>query len=239
VWKLAACLAFAGACRLHFDPEAVVDDGAAPGGDAPGDPCAGTLLCESFDEGFDAEYAFGDIELAAAAGRGGGGALRIRGGPGAAAFAAWTWTPAVTSGELHARVHARVMPGIPIAVFAVMLQLDNGVDTMGFEKISADLAQQDVFSVAAPFTSRSGDALVTAARDRWFCMQLAITVDAGAGGRIVLDVDGTTVYDSGPQLTMPPGGFSRLMLGATVSSSDPVFEVLYDDLAAAGAGKDC
>lgn len=221
-------------CRIHFDPTA---DTGADAADAPTDACATALICDDFDDGIPSPS--GMAQHDPTGGRDGAGALRSEAGAGQTAYVRYTLSPPVTTGTLYARAHVKVAAGSPIQSFAVLLQLDNAVETMGFEKISADLTTSDRFAVAGPFAGVSAVTTTAVTRDQWFCLELAIRVDANTAGNIDLSIAGERLYSSGPALTMPPGGFSRAVLGLSQSGSEPTTLVWFDDFIVTSAIAGC
>lgn len=236
------------ACRIDYDPLADGMDASmlgdaeaadAPDGSVDTSACdrPTTFICDTFDEGVHATTVYGDTEWLALAGPDGTGAFRANGAPNASAVAIYEWTDPITAGPLHARVRLRIAPGDPIENYAVLLQLDNGVETSGREKVSADMATGDALSIAAPFSGRGGETTLTMPRERWVCLELAIAVDAS--GTMEVFLDGTRMHGYDSVDTVVPGGFRRLIISSLVSDADPPVDILFDDLVAATAPIGC
>lgn len=227
------------ACRVGFDPLGLPDDAATdatPSDTSGPGACAlpSTLICDPFENGIAANAVDGGAAWLAGGGRDGGGAFRASATSSLNALAIYSWAAPITDGRLHTRFYARLGAGAPIATYAVLVQLDNGVDTMGEEKISADLVSADRYAVALPFVGGGGAGTEVAPRASWLCMELAVLVDAtGNSGTVQWLVNGVEVVGSGPERTMVPGGFAQLFLGVSLGAADPDFEVLFDDLVVA------
>lgn len=207
-----------GGCRLHFD---------AVAGDAELCSRATTLRCDGFDGGISADALNGDVSWLPSSGRTGG-ALRTYATQSVSTSAHYDVSPAVIGGPLYARVYMRVLAGPPIQRFLVLMQLDNDVETGGFEKLSVDFGKDDHYEVTGPFADISAQSVDVSQRDAWACVVLAIDVD-GSAGSVQLLVDGNEVARVTGKNTLVPGGFSHVSLGATVATGDPDAEVWFDD----------
>lgn len=231
---LLGIIAIAG-CRINFDP--TTDDGGMGSGSDDADVCTTAWICDDFNVGIPAPV--GTAQHDPSGGREGTGALRSEAGPGQVAYVRYTLSPPVTTGTLYVRTHIKVAAGTPIQNFAVLLQLDNGVETNGFEKVSADISTNDRFAVEVPFVGESAVTTTAVARDQWVCLELAITVDETTTGNIELSIAGEKLYSSGPLVTMPPGGFARVILGLSLSNSESTTLVWFDDFVMADAVGGC
>ena len=258
VWLLALT-----ACRIGYDPRDLPVDGAAPDAtstidaaaaadatpDAPvGDgavlpgpcPLPDSIVCDDFDEGVASTSAKGDWEWAPGAGRSGTGALRVSSVSDRHAAAVYAWAEPVVSGRLHARAYVRVAAGEPVDRYSVLLQLDNGEETSGFEKVSADIISEERLALAAPFTGAGGATTSTMPRESWVCLEVAVVVDeTGSVGGMELLADGDIIGSYGPASTLVPGGFSQLIIGAVLSARESPMEVVFDDLIVARAPIGC
>lgn len=222
------------ACRLGFDPLGLPGDAESDAPPPDGCTLASTFICDPFESSIGASFTAGSAVWLAGGGRDGGGAFQATGTSTGPALAVYVWSAPITEGRLHARVYARLSAGAPIADYAVLIQFDNGVDTLGEEKISADIISADRYAIAVPFVGGGANGPGVAPRATWLCGELAILVDAtGTSGTVQWFVDGVEVVGSGPVQTMVPGGFVRLYLGASLGAGDPDLEVLYDDLVVA------
>lgn len=223
-------------CRIDYEPTAnradatVRADGGAVDASIETNVCdrPTAVLCDSFDDGIGTSVVSGEAQWLAGAGPDGTGAMHAIGRPGASGVAIYTWAEPIVAGRLHARARLRVAAGDPVDAYAVLIQLDNGVETMGLEKVSADISTADLLAVAAPFTGRGGESTIAMPREHWVCLELDIDVDAN--GSLALWLDGEQVYGASAVDTVVPGGFQRLVLGSLVSRSDPPVEVVVDDL---------
>jgi hypothetical protein len=232
-----AMLAGASACRIDFDllrddsalagdDGAVVDDGS---GDASIDICASALVCDSYDSALGTVSTFGNIAWGADAGRGGSGGARARGTGPQPALGIYRWASPITSGVLHARAYVNVTAGASIQQYAVLVQVDNDQNTLGMEKVSADLASADRWALAAPFTGMSNVSPTAPPRGTWLCVELAIDISSTTGAARI-HADGIEVARIGPANTVVPDGYSRLIIGMSLGSNDPETEAFFDDV---------
>lgn len=229
-------------CRIHFDP--LTDDGGASPNDAhdaaqdvPIDVCASALVCDDFEGGI--TMPSGAAMLDPTGGRDGSAAFRVQASANEASYVRYALPATVTTGTLYARAHVKVATGAPIQTFAVLIQLDNGVETSGLEKVSADITTDDHFSIAAPFSDAGAIATTTITRDQWFCLELVVDVAAGPTGSISLAIAGTEVVANGPEVTMPPGGFQRVTIGLSMSGDESQTMAWFDDFVVSTAIAGC
>jgi len=226
-------------CRLHFTDDEHGDAGssmdAGDAGDAF-DVCAQptTILCDDFTT-MPTVLINGDVQWFASGGHTGG-AMQERGTPGGGPGIHWP-LPSTTDGSLNVRTYLRVESGPPIDLFLVMMELNNAMATNGQEKVSADFATGDKWSIGAPFSGGTVGVIV-GPRDRWLCVELRVVVSATAGEMHLL-VDGTEVSTQTGVNTLIPTGFHELILSATLSSTDPATIVDFDDLVIATAPIGC
>lgn len=230
-------LAALAGCRISFDPRtgdagtstgdaAITRDGA----DATSDACATALLCDDFDTGIATSDVRGMVQHDPTGGRDGGGIMRTQTTGSGVALAVYPFASPIASGTLYARSHVKVLAGAPVVTYAVLIQMDNLVDTMGAEKVSADVVPQDRFSIVAPWAGGGAISPTQLTRDRWTCLELAIAVDAGTAGTIELRADGTSIASTAQHATMPPGGFKALYLGLSTSPDEGTIQAWFDDL---------
>ncbi len=222
------------ACRIGFESlsgDAPASDDDTLRDDGRADICENALMCESYDSALGTGSTFGDVAWLAGAGRAGGGA-RARATPSQAAIALYKWTSPITAGSLHARAYVKITAGAPIGSYLVLVQLDNDEDTLGLEKVSADLSAADRWTIAAPFASIDSRSMISAPRESWICVELAIDITP-TNGRLRVLVGGNEIVNAGPANTLVPGGFLQLAIGASTASDDPEIEAFFDDVVVA------
>jgi hypothetical protein len=215
-------------CRIHFDPVTLPDADGATSSDALDEFCAQqtTLLCDDFSAMPNANL-YGNTMWLATGSRNGGGVI-AHADPGGGSGALYTF-PVVTSGTIHARAYANVHAGPQIQGFSVLVELNNGINTGGNQKVSADLETNDFYGIGAPFTGTGALGTATVTRGSWLCIELTVVMSATAG-EMRVSVDGTEVAAKTGANTQIPSGFNTVILSATVSAGDPAITTEYDDL---------
>ncbi|HEX4335240.1 MAG TPA: hypothetical protein VH062_04960 [Polyangiaceae bacterium] len=145
----------------------------------------------------------------------------------------------VTSGELYLRTHLYVPGGLPTRTMNIFF-LGDFATPDPFEGVDFNL-EDGALSTYVPHDSpdRFTSTTLTIPRDRWFCMQVHMTV-ADGDGALTIDVDGQTGLDEKGMHTLPPGGIHLLRAGIDWSSlqTDP-FDYYIDDLVLSRTAVDC
>jgi hypothetical protein len=237
LWRVVALLALMG-CKLHFDEQrgdATVDVTSDVSGDAF-DVCAQptTLLCDDFSA-MPARLN-GTAQWLSTGGRAGG-AVQITSTATTAGHSVYS-IPTQTSGSLYARVYAQVQAGPTIAMYNVLLELNNAVQSGGQEKVSADMYANDTWGIGAPYSGGGPGSATIVTRGAWTCVELQVDVSSTAGA-FHLFIDGAETTGSTGVDTLIPGGFKEVAVSANVGSSDAAVTVLFDDLVVALAPIGC
>ena len=223
-------LALGGCGRLGFEAgvDAPVVDEAV---DAPAAPLCdrvqGALYCNDFDT----PDLLGATRLGQTVARGVG-----RAGDGA-----WTMTAApdaqprlqvrmasVDAGALHLGGVMKIDGTGDVAEFVVLAQaLSPQFVKVSLDGVSGDRAQVANLNVG---NARQG-AAGTLPRDRWFCYEVVIAVDApGGGGSIQLRIDDAEVLSSWQgQATRPVGGYTSFEIGAIAGSDNTAPLTVHHD----------
>jgi hypothetical protein len=238
LWRVVALLALMG-CKLHFDAEQRGDATVGVASDVSGDAfdlCAQptTLLCDDFSAM--PPNMVGSAQWLANGGRSGGG-LQITGTAAMGGSSVYS-IPTQTSGSFYARVYAQVQPGPTIAMYNVLLELNNAVVTGGQEKVSADIYMNDEWGIGAPYSGGGPSGTTTVARGTWTCIELQVDISSTAGA-FHLFIDGTEVAGSTGVDTLIPSGFKEALVSSNVDPTDPDMTVLFDDLVIALAPIGC
>ena len=240
VWRVVALLVLVG-CKLHFaeqPPDAAIADVSPDSSDAL-DLCAqsSTILCDDFTTMSGASSTVGDVQWDPAGGRSGGGIL-VHAVPAGGSVATYALPSAVMSGPLNVRSYLRVRGGPAVQGYAVVTELSNGASTGGQQKISADILTGDLWGMGAPFSGGGPGSTVSVVRDTWTCVEVQIVVSSTAG-EMRLRVDGVEIAAKTGANTLIPGGFSVLLLAASLSAGEPDTYVYFDDLVVATAPIGC
>jgi hypothetical protein len=145
----------------------------------------------------------------------------------------------VTEGDLYLRVHLYVPADLPTKTMNVFF-LGDVATPDPFKGVDFNL-EDGALSTYVPGDSpdRYTSTTLTIPRDRWFCMQIHMTV-AEKDATLTIDVDGETGLDQMGMNTKPPGGVHLLRAGIDWSSlqTDP-FDYYLDDLVLATTPVDC
>jgi hypothetical protein len=147
--------------------------------------------------------------------------------------------PPVLNGELYLRVFLYIPEGLPIETMNILFLGDYATPDP-FKGVDFNL-EGGALSTYVPgdrpdrFTSTT----LVVPRDRWFCLQIQMTVSANAGA-LTMRVDGEIGLEQTNMNTRPAGGVHLLRAGIDWSSeqTDP-FDLYLDDLVLATTPVGC
>jgi hypothetical protein len=145
----------------------------------------------------------------------------------------------VTKGDLYLRAHLYVPDGLPTKTMNIFFIGDFATPDP-FKGVDFNL-EDGALSTYVPQDSpdRFTSTTLTIPRDRWFCMQVHMTVSEKEG-TLTIDVDGERGLDQQGMNTKPAAGIHLLRAGIDWSSlqTDP-FDYFIDDLVLATTAVDC
>jgi hypothetical protein len=145
----------------------------------------------------------------------------------------------VMDGDLYLRMHLYVPSGLQTKTMNVMF-LGDFASPDPFKGVDFNL-EDGFLSTYVPQDSpdRYTSDTLAIPRDRWFCMQVHMTVSDGQG-TLKIDLDGQTGLEEQGMKTKPAAGIHLLRVGIDWSSmqTDP-FDIYVDDLVLATASVDC
>ena len=217
--------------RVRYAPA----DGEVP----PFVPCSPTaIVCEDFESGLGAFVRTDDgdgdtLSFTDSPVRVGRRALRMTSGSDGNGYVAARapLDPPLTSGLLYGRAMLWVGDSTVVQQWMVVLELDDSRES-GEEKISIDLHPDEalsfVLTTAEPSVFTFGDP-GSLPFETWMCMTFAI--DIGDSGSAAFDRDGRRVATFSDVDTVPPGGFTQLLLGMSSPVTGVVGEVVLDAVA--------
>jgi hypothetical protein len=135
----------------------------------------------------------------------------------------------ITSGSLHYRAWFYVPSGF--AIDKIEMFSTNG---SGSNLGTVFLVDQEELRVyAEPGLGHTVTTGVDVPRDRWFCIEVHVDVDASNGG-LRLDLDGTTIGSGSGFGTLPTGGYTYLGVGSLFLPAGQSASTVYVDDVAAG-----
>lgn len=212
-WLLLIC-----ACgRVGFD---AMPDGAGQAVDAAPATClahAGALLCEDFEGDLGAWSTHGTTAIQTSIVHGGAAALASS-TPGQPE-SAWVLR-SIPSLSTATTVHVRAWLYAPSSVDVQHMNAVDLYNQPGAEGVTAHFFSNrlDFFIDTSTVTGYGGQPI---GRDRWFCVEYALTI-ADSGGTVEMRVDDQIVIAENMIDTLPAGGFEHIVTGIPYSGAAQV-----------------
>jgi len=244
---LLGLLTWGGACTNNPYVIGRVDDAGAAAADADAgaatpdadDECAtgaaAALLCSGFEaldleSEWEASVSSGAaaVERSAARSHHGTGALHaISDGPESYGLVLGRF-PAQRSGDVHLRAHVYMPSGLATEIMNILF-VGSAERSDPFEGIDINV-QNGALQLFSPQSAMRYSDRTALPRDRWFCLQLHIAIDA-QDGFVRAFVDERLALETEPFDTLPSAGLGELRAGVDWSSNQAEhFEIFFDDL---------